>query len=187
MKLDTSSSAGSPEACEYDLHNIPLPGFVRFSIHTIFLICCLLPYASLHRTLVFGIWARKLCDIYSSIGCALSSFRPPLGPPFDFLLNFCSCQTARCFNKSKGVLITGLKLKAFRNPQPSWGFSIDNYRPDGDRAGVNQDRTCCSIAQATPSSRFDLVTKLATSLTDGMALSIATPIPAYSIIAMSFS
>ncbi|WP_217804602.1 hypothetical protein, partial [Salmonella enterica] len=28
-------------------------------------------------------------------------------------------------NKSKGVLITGLKLKAFRNPQPSWGFSID--------------------------------------------------------------
>ncbi|RWU34594.1 hypothetical protein EIB38_23600, partial [Salmonella enterica subsp. enterica serovar Typhimurium] len=25
----------------------------------------------------------------------------------------------------KGVLITGLKLKAFRNPQPSWGFSID--------------------------------------------------------------
>lgn len=78
--------------------------------------------------LVFGIWARKLCDIYSSIGCALSSFRPPLGPPFDFLLNFCSCQTARCFNKSKGVLITGLKLKAFRNPQPSWGFSIDNKK-----------------------------------------------------------
>ncbi|MEJ1803798.1 hypothetical protein, partial [Escherichia coli] len=30
----------------------------------------------------------------------------------------------RCFNKSKGVLITGLKLKAFRNPQPSWGFSV---------------------------------------------------------------
>ncbi|WP_217700411.1 hypothetical protein, partial [Salmonella enterica] len=33
------------------------------------------------------------------------------------------------FNKSKGVLITGLKLKAFRNPQPSWGFSIDKKRP----------------------------------------------------------
>ncbi|PSC12546.1 ABC transporter ATP-binding protein, partial [Salmonella enterica subsp. enterica serovar Typhi] len=33
-----------------------------------------------------------------------------------------------CFNKSKGVLITGLKLKAFRNPQPSWGFSIDKKR-----------------------------------------------------------
>ncbi|OSD28163.1 hypothetical protein R535_25095 [Salmonella enterica subsp. enterica serovar Holcomb] len=44
------------------------------------------------------------------------------------MLNFCSCQTARCFNKSKGVLITGLKLKAFRNPQPSWGFSIDKKR-----------------------------------------------------------
>ncbi|NAM49359.1 penicillin-binding protein, partial [Escherichia coli] len=24
----------------------------------------------------------------------------------------------------KGVLITGSKLKAFRNPQPSWGFSV---------------------------------------------------------------
>ncbi|WP_217805007.1 hypothetical protein, partial [Salmonella enterica] len=33
-------------------------------------------------------------------------------------------------NKSKGVLITGLKLKAFRNPQPSWGFSIDNKNGD---------------------------------------------------------
>ncbi|RSB35263.1 penicillin-binding protein, partial [Escherichia coli] len=42
----------------------------------------------------------------------------------DFLFDTCSCQTARCFNKSKGVLITGLKLKAFRNPQPSWGFSV---------------------------------------------------------------
>ncbi|KYE53777.1 hypothetical protein EKL40_13755, partial [Salmonella enterica subsp. enterica serovar Typhimurium] len=29
----------------------------------------------------------------------------------------------------KGVLITGLKLKAFRNPQPSWGFSIDKKNP----------------------------------------------------------
>uniref|UniRef100_UPI0019652BFA hypothetical protein n=1 Tax=Escherichia coli TaxID=562 RepID=UPI0019652BFA len=26
----------------------------------------------------------------------------------------------------KGVLITGSKLKAFRNPQPSWGFSVHN-------------------------------------------------------------
>ncbi|MEF6794420.1 hypothetical protein U9816_11960, partial [Escherichia coli] len=41
----------------------------------------------------------------------------------------CSCQTARCFNKSKGVLITGLKLKAFRNPQPSWGFSVHKKWP----------------------------------------------------------
>ncbi|EQO05097.1 hypothetical protein G701_00341, partial [Escherichia coli HVH 25 (4-5851939)] len=74
--------------------------------------------------------AQKLCDIYSSIGCALSSFRSPLGPPFDFLFDTCSCQTARCFNKSKGVLITGLKLKAFRNPQPSWGFSVHNQTPE---------------------------------------------------------
>ncbi|ESE17343.1 hypothetical protein HMPREF1617_02115 [Escherichia coli 908675] len=81
-------------------------------------------YASLCRTPVFGILAQILCDIYSSIGCALSSFRSPLGPPFDFLFDTCSCQTARCFNKSKGVLITGSKLKAFRNPQPSWGFSV---------------------------------------------------------------
>ncbi|EBI7664094.1 penicillin-binding protein, partial [Salmonella enterica] len=29
-----------------------------------------------------------------------------------------------------GVLITDLKLKAFRNPQPSWGFSIDKKKPD---------------------------------------------------------
>ncbi|MEH0867240.1 hypothetical protein, partial [Phytobacter diazotrophicus] len=49
-------------------------------------------------------------------------------------LNFCSCQTASCFNKSKGVLITGLKLKAFRNPQPSWGFSIDNEKGPPKRA-----------------------------------------------------
>ncbi|PBR11492.1 hypothetical protein COD29_20520 [Escherichia coli] len=42
------------------------------------------------------------------------------------MFDTCSCQTARCFNKSKGVLITGSKLKAFRNPQPSWGFSVHN-------------------------------------------------------------
>ncbi|MCV8048530.1 hypothetical protein ODR35_24440, partial [Escherichia coli] len=36
---------------------------------------------------------------------------------------------ARCFNKSKGVLITGSKLKAFRNPQPSWGFSVHKKTP----------------------------------------------------------
>ncbi|AHK20675.1 penicillin-binding protein [Yersinia similis] len=39
------------------------------------------------------------------------------------MLNVCSCQTANCFNKSKGVFITGPKLKALLNPQPSWGFS----------------------------------------------------------------
>ncbi|RLY98147.1 ABC transporter, partial [Yersinia enterocolitica] len=38
-----------------------------------------------------------------------------MGPPFDFLFDHCSCQTARCFNKSKGVFITGSKLKALRN------------------------------------------------------------------------
>ena len=108
----------------YDLRSIPLPGFVRFSTRTAFLRCCLSPCVSPRRMLVFGIWAQKLCDIYSSIGCAQSSSRPPLEPPFDFLLNFCSCQTARCFNKSKGVLITGPKLKALRNPQPGWGFSV---------------------------------------------------------------
>lgn len=108
----------------YDLHSIQLPESVHFSTHTAFSKYSLLLYASLCRTPVFGILAQILCDIYSSIGCALSSFRSPLGPPFDFLFDTCSCQTARCFNKSKGVLITGSKLKAFRNPQPSWGFSM---------------------------------------------------------------
>ncbi|OKS67133.1 hypothetical protein BTW13_15895 [Escherichia coli] len=57
-----------------------------------------------------------------------------MGPPFDFLFDTCSCQTARCFNKSKGVLITGLKLKAFRNPQPSWGFSV--HKNASPKAGI---------------------------------------------------
>ncbi|WP_214294188.1 hypothetical protein, partial [Escherichia coli] len=48
------------------------------------------------------------------------------------LFDTCSCQTARCFNKSKGVLITGSKLKAFRNPQPSWGFSVHNNKASND-------------------------------------------------------
>ncbi|MFA8811927.1 hypothetical protein ACXZBE_25390, partial [Escherichia coli] len=29
------------------------------------------------------------------------------------------------------VLITGSKLKAFRNPQPSWGFSVHNKKRQG--------------------------------------------------------
>ncbi|PRH51167.1 hypothetical protein C6P85_19415, partial [Yersinia pestis] len=45
-----------------------------------------------------------------------------------FLLNICSCQTANCFNKSKGVFITDPKLKALLNPQPSWGFSGHNKK-----------------------------------------------------------
>ena len=128
--------AGSPQAYGYDLHSTQLQESVRFSTHTAFSKYCLLLYASLCRTLVFGILAQKLCDIYSSIGCALSSFRSPLGPPFDFLFDTCSCQTARCFNKSKGVLITGSKLKAFRNPQPSWGFSVHKKSPASSRAKV---------------------------------------------------
>ena len=81
--------------------------------------CCSTLLSVEHLSSVF--WRKKLCDIYSSIGCALSSFRSPLGPPFDFLFDTCSCQTARCFNKSKGVLITGSKLKAFLNPLLGWG------------------------------------------------------------------
>ena len=96
-------------------------------------------------------WRKKLCDIYSSIGCALSSFRSPLGPPFDFLFDTCSCQTARCFNKSKGVLITGSKLKAFRNPQPSWGFSVHKQAQDG-----GNDPASCSIAQNTAYRGYSL-------------------------------
>ncbi|MFY3781046.1 hypothetical protein, partial [Escherichia coli] len=36
----------------------------------------------------------------------------------------------------KGVLITGSKLKAFRNPQPSWGFSVHKKSPD-DCSGLS--------------------------------------------------
>ena len=108
-------------------------------ICTAFLRCCLSPYVSTRRMFVFGIWAQKLYDIYSSIGCSLSSFRPPLGTPFDFLFNPCSCQTARCFNKSKGILITGPKLKAFRNPQPNWDFLCTKKRePLGSRSHTTQ-------------------------------------------------
>ncbi|MBE0022252.1 hypothetical protein FOT17_25255 [Escherichia coli] len=53
------------------------------------------------------------------------------------MFDTCSCQTARCFNKSKGVLITGSKLKAFRNPQPSWGFSVHNENASPVQAGVS--------------------------------------------------
>ncbi|WP_206282751.1 hypothetical protein, partial [Salmonella enterica] len=55
---------------------------------------------------------------------------------------------ARCFNKSKGVLITGLKLKAFRNPQPSWGFSIDNKNA-ATRCGIKKKS---GFLSACPSS-----------------------------------
>ncbi|WP_212738813.1 hypothetical protein, partial [Escherichia coli] len=55
---------------------------------------------------------------------------------FDFLFDTCSCQTAKCFNKSKGVLITGSKLKAFRNPQPSWGFSVHKKAAEFNLCGL---------------------------------------------------
>ncbi|EBH5168322.1 hypothetical protein CPK33_21055 [Salmonella enterica] len=55
------------------------------------------------------------------------------------MFDTCSCQTARCFNKSKGVLITGSKLKAFRNPQPSWGFSVHN------KAAAENLPPCCPL------------------------------------------
>ncbi|PSF86719.1 hypothetical protein C6974_28075 [Escherichia coli] len=58
------------------------------------------------------------------------------------MFDTCSCQTARCFNKSKGVLITGLKLKAFRNPQPSWGFSVHKKARLNRRAVI----TLCYLA-----------------------------------------
>ncbi len=124
-----------------------------FFTHTAFLRCCLSPYLSPRRMLVFGIWAQKLCDIYSSIGCALSSFRLPLGPSFDFLFNPCSCQTARCFNKSKRVLITGPKLKAFRPPSLAGGFLCTKKRePLGSRSHTTQGLDYMFSMIASPNS-----------------------------------
>ncbi|KGA54633.1 hypothetical protein DJ56_2694 [Yersinia pestis] len=106
--------------CFQDIHVFPFAQFYLKYCQSL----CVFPC----RTPAFGTSAQKLYDIYSSIGCALSSFHPSLGPPFDFLLNICSCQTANCFNKSKGVFITDPKLKALLNPQPSWGFSGHNKK-----------------------------------------------------------
>lgn len=80
--------------------------------------CCSTHLSVEHLSSVF--WRKNYVIFTVPSGCA-SSFRSPLGPPFDFLFDTCCCQTARCFNKSKEVLITGSKLKAFRNPQPGWG------------------------------------------------------------------
>lgn len=41
---------------------------------------------------------------------------------FTLLLSACRYQTARCFNKSKRVLITGSKLKTWLNPSLVEGF-----------------------------------------------------------------
>ncbi|MCE4111900.1 hypothetical protein, partial [Yersinia pseudotuberculosis] len=50
--------------------------------------------------------------------------------------NICSCQTANCFNKSKGVFITDPKLKALLNPQPSWGFSGHKKASQSELTGL---------------------------------------------------
>ncbi|KKM57721.1 hypothetical protein VT69_09905 [Yersinia pestis] len=55
-------------------------------------------------------------------------------------MNICSCQTANCFNKSKGVFITDPKLKALLNPQPSWGFS--GHKKASTRAGLKYWKQC---------------------------------------------
>ncbi len=74
-----------------------------FSIHTIFLICCLLLTTLLSIERLSSVFGRENYVIFTvPSGVSLSSFRPHWDPLFDFLLNFCSCQTARCFNKSKG-------------------------------------------------------------------------------------
>ncbi len=93
------------------------------------------------RKIFYRVLGKKFCGLFIYPG-QVSSFRSPLGPPFDFLFDTCSCQTARCFNKSKGVLITGLKLKAFRNPQPSWGFSVHKKARLNRRAVI----TLCYLA-----------------------------------------
>ncbi|MCW4511827.1 hypothetical protein, partial [Escherichia coli] len=55
-------------------------------------------------------------------------------------------QTGRCFNKSKGVLITGSKLKAFRNPQPSWGFSVHKKIPTHGR-DIDGEKELTAVAE----------------------------------------
>ncbi|MEA1212349.1 hypothetical protein, partial [Salmonella enterica] len=47
---------------------------------------------------------------------------PVIKTPFDLLKHLAVWQLQKFNKKSKGVLITGLKLKAFRNPQLGWGF-----------------------------------------------------------------
>ncbi|KNX88167.1 hypothetical protein ACX52_2107 [Yersinia pestis] len=131
--------------CFQDIHVFPF--------RTVFLKYCQSLCVFPCRTPAFGTSAQKLYDIYSSIGCALSSFHPSLGPPFDFLLNICSCQTANCFNKSKGVFITDPKLKALLNPQPSWGFSGHSKRAIINiallyRAGLQHLSVCCIRLQS---------------------------------------
>lgn len=67
----------------------------------------------------------KTMRYYRSIGYALSFFHSALETLIDFLFSLCSRRTARGFNKSTWVLITGSKLKAFRNLQSRWRFARD--------------------------------------------------------------
>ncbi len=77
--------------------------------------CCSTLLSVEHLSSVF--WRKKLCDIYSSIGCALSSFRSPLGPPFDFLFDTCSCQTA-----PDTVFLFRDKERSSTIPDPAYDF-----------------------------------------------------------------
>ncbi|MGQ7154159.1 hypothetical protein ACUODF_29745, partial [Escherichia coli] len=49
------------------------------------------------------------------------SFEPVIKTSFDLLKHLAVWQQQVSNKKSKEVLITGSKLKAFRNPQPGWG------------------------------------------------------------------
>ncbi len=83
MKLDTLIFGGQKHV-NMIRNNIPLPEFAMFSIPTIFLICCLLPYASSIERLssVFG---RENYVIFLQFHrCALSFLFRPLIDPFDF-------------------------------------------------------------------------------------------------------
>lgn len=62
-----------------------------------------------------------MCYLLFHIVCA-EFFSSAIGTSFAFLLSVCRCQTARCFNKSNGVLITGTKLKTLLNPSLVEGF-----------------------------------------------------------------
>ncbi len=103
--------------------------------------CCSTLLSVEHLSSVF--WHKNYV-IFTVASGVPKLFSFPLGPPFDFLFDTCSCQTARCFNKSKGVLITGSKLKAFRNPLLDWGVCASSRRRDHSRRPLPHHRTCGS-------------------------------------------
>lgn len=55
------------------------------------------PYVFRHRTPAFGNSVQKPGDIYSSIRCALSSCRPPIGTPFWFLVELLQLPDRKMF------------------------------------------------------------------------------------------